>query len=61
MKKWDIWYCVIIIIIDIDECTLGNHACNHDCVNTNGSYYCSCYKGYQPSNNLKFCVGQYNN
>ncbi|XP_076276277.1 uncharacterized protein LOC143207096 [Lasioglossum baleicum] len=29
---------------DINECTLGIHTCNltsHDCVNTNGSYFCN--------------------
>ena len=42
----------------MDECALGSHACNHDCVNTNGSYFCSCYAGYQATSNQKYCIGQ---
>ena len=45
-------------MLDVNECALGSDACNHDCVNTNGSYYCDCYTGYQPSSNQKYCIGQ---
>ena len=45
------FFCVLIIIFfnctsaDIDEClTVG--ICDHDCVNTNGSYKCLCAEGY---------------
>ncbi|XP_022795533.1 protein kinase C-binding protein NELL2-like [Stylophora pistillata] len=33
---------------DIDECSKGGHTCdvNANCQNTNGSYNCSCKKGY---------------
>ncbi|XP_068706695.1 uncharacterized protein [Montipora foliosa] len=33
---------------DIDECFLGNHTCSSDanCINTNGSYNCTCKAGY---------------
>ena len=43
---------------DIDECALGISGCNQICTNTNGSYVCSCYLGYQISSNNKICVGK---
>ena len=30
---------------DIDECA-GDSGCNQTCVNTPGSYYCNCERGY---------------
>ncbi len=40
---------------DVNEC-LGTHNCEHECVNTLGSFECSCRPGYQPSlNNPKKC------
>lgn len=33
---------------DIDECLIGTYNCptNNDCLNTDGSYYCTCTSGY---------------
>ncbi|XP_033096542.1 uncharacterized protein LOC117100827 [Anneissia japonica] len=31
---------------DINECNENNGGCQHLCVNTEGSYYCQCYMGY---------------
>ena len=35
----------ILCLVDIDECSLY-HPCLHNCTNTPGSFYCSCYSGY---------------
>ncbi|CAI8020961.1 Fibulin-5, partial [Geodia barretti] len=32
---------------DIDECEEGSHDCSQICVNTPGSYYCNCQRGFQ--------------
>ncbi|VDL61324.1 unnamed protein product [Hymenolepis diminuta] len=34
---------------DIDECLEGTHGCEHNCINTHGSYNCTCRDGYQVS------------
>jgi hypothetical protein len=49
----------ILIISDIDECSLGIHKChaNAVCINTNGSYRCECLVGY--SGDGKMCKGKY--
>ena len=32
---------------DVDECRrLGGHPCSQTCVNTKGSYTCTCHPGY---------------
>ena len=43
-------------ILDIDECQTINGGCEHNCSNTEGSFYCSCGDGYQLSNDV-FCSG----
>ncbi len=44
---------------DIDECALGTAECdpNADCVNTIGSYNCTCRDGYFGNGSL--CMGKY--
>lgn len=32
---------------DLDECSSGRHSCQHECVNTEGSYVCVCPPGYK--------------
>ena len=36
------------IPIDIDECASGEHDChvNAECLNTEGTFYCTCSEGY---------------
>ena len=31
---------------DINECLINNGNCHQDCINTNGSFNCSCYPGF---------------
>ena len=60
-----------MFLTDIDECandspdgsadgsTEGSaqNGCNHICTNTNGSYICECYSGYQLSDDMMTCLG----
>ena len=39
---------------DINECN-GKHNCEHECVNTKGSFYCECEAGYQLTRNQRSC------
>lgn len=43
---------------DIDECSINNGGCQQRCVNTEGSYYCTCSEGYRLHPNGKDCVGK---
>ncbi|XP_066270856.1 von Willebrand factor D and EGF domain-containing protein-like [Branchiostoma lanceolatum] len=43
---------------DIDECILTNHGCEHQCLNTPGSYGCSCPAGHVLSADGKSCEVQ---
>ena len=36
-----------IFVIDVDECAADTHNCDHICINSHGSYYCKCIKGYR--------------
>ncbi|KAL8617136.1 hypothetical protein ACOMHN_014306 [Nucella lapillus] len=40
---------------DNNECLLGNFGCQHRCVNTIGSAYCTCNAGYRLSKDRKTC------
>jgi len=43
---------------EIDECTLMPNMCNHgSCVNTPGSFHCSCDGGYVYDANSHQCIG----
>ena len=43
-------------ILDINECSMGNGGCSHDCVNTVGSYECVCPGGYRMEHEGSTCV-----
>ena len=47
-----------ITSIDIDECTDNVDACNHKCVNTIGSYICTCEDGYKLDDTETTCLGK---
>ena len=42
---------------DIDECSEGISGCDHNCTNTNGSYYCTCMDGYELQSDNHTCTG----
>ena len=44
--------------LDINECLVNNGDCDHNCVNTAGSYYCTCNTGYRLSNDSRECLGK---
>ena len=46
----------IFFYADEDECATGRHNCQHNCVNTAGSFRCGCPDGY--TRNRMTCVGE---
>ena len=48
---------VHLLVLDIDECEMGEHECSIHaiCNNTNGSYMCECQPGYTEDG--KNCTG----
>ena len=42
---------------DIDECVEGFDGCDHNCTNTNGSYFCTCLDGYELQTDNHTCTG----
>ena len=47
----------LIIHSDIDECIEGSDGCDHNCTNTDGSYYCTCIDGYKMQLDNHTCTG----
>ena len=43
---------------DINECQADNGGCTQTCDNNDGSYQCSCMKGYELANDMHTCVGK---
>ena len=50
------WY--VFLVSDVDECLEDNGGCSDDCVDTDGSYHCTCQDGYQVGADLKTCQGK---
>uniref|UniRef100_A0A1X7T6A2 Uncharacterized protein n=1 Tax=Amphimedon queenslandica TaxID=400682 RepID=A0A1X7T6A2_AMPQE len=50
------YYIAGVTCRDINECQQGTSGCSHICTNTVGSYKCSCYSGYQLSNDSHTCI-----
>lgn len=45
--------------IDVDECSRRQSGCSQICINTKGSYKCSCEKGYALAQDGKSCIGNF--
>ena len=52
-------YVGLIFHSDINECIQGLDGCEHNCTNTNGSYYCTCINGYELETDNHTCIGNY--
>ncbi|KAJ7336047.1 hypothetical protein OS493_013422 [Desmophyllum pertusum] len=55
MKKNCMKSCNFCGRLDINECDRGKRRCSHGCVNTQGSYICTCPNGFQLSHNQHTC------
>ena len=51
------YYDTYISHSDIDECVDGTDGCDHNCTNTDGSYYCTCMDGYELESDYHTCTG----
>ena len=47
---------MIFGFLDINECN-GDHFCDHNCINVEGSYICSCDPGYELQPDGRTCEG----
>ena len=47
----------MFLLADINECHSNNGNCQHNCVNTNGSYHCTCNAGYLLHSDQRRCIG----
>ena len=48
----------VLSIVDINECNSNNGGCEDSCVNTDGSYYCTCDTGYSLDSDKHDCNGK---
>lgn len=44
---------------DVDECLTGQALCVHQCLNTRGSFKCTCNPGYELGADGKQCYREY--
>ena len=45
----------IVLLLDINECAVGNGGCDETCVNRNGSYSCQCDSDLQLLSDKQSC------
>ena len=48
----------MLVVADVNECLDDNGGCQYTCLNTPGSYHCSCPSGYQLDSDGKHCSGR---
>ena len=48
---------VVIIFLDVDECSLSNSMCEQQCRNSIGSFQCICVAGYTLASDGSSCDG----
>ena len=48
---------LVFFLVDIDECSRGVHHCQHNCLNTPGSYRCNCRAGFDLLQDGGSCKG----
>ncbi|XP_017774281.1 PREDICTED: tolloid-like protein 1 [Nicrophorus vespilloides] len=44
-----------VFFTDMDECAINNGGCQHECLNTLGSYVCTCHNGFTLHENKRDC------
>lgn len=65
VRKFVLWISNSLLIIllglptDVDECSVNQGGCKFGCVNTPGSYECTCPAGCRLHWNKKDCIGEY--
>ena len=45
-------------MLDVNECATNNGGCSHTCINTIGSFVCSCMAGYTLGADSRSCNGK---
>ena len=51
-------YLLYFFFAEVHECLENAHLCEHNCTNTAGSYFCSCYPGYFLASNNFSCTSE---
>ena len=46
-------------LLDTDECLLSEDSCEQECVNTIGSYFCTCINGFVLAEDGHSCSGRF--
>jgi len=47
--------CAAGAVADVDECRDSHGGCEHECVNSQGSYQCVCHEGYSLRPDRRTC------
>ena len=58
IKMYLVCFLCASFLLDIDECSVNKGGCQHNCINTPGSFVCTCDDGYYLDANKKSCQGK---